>query len=340
MPGTPRKTWGYCPVRWLNRHAIVELPEHIDLSNVGEIREQLLSIVNREVLVLVVDMSAAVSCDHAGSDALARVYQRALASGTELRLVVASEFVRRVLSVNGVDRLISLYPTVETALAATVPSESAWAVLAGEAADVGVEVALLDLDGVIQSVNEPWQAFTLANGGNPAKAGVGVSYLDVCDAAGDDPGAREAAGAIRAALAGDLPGTLTLEVPCHSPRTARWFDMLISARRDGDGHTIGATVTLSVTRSETRGLLPLPGTDSTGCRDLLLAVTNRLFNVGLGLQAAARLADAPLAAQLRQAVGELDDIIGEARAAVFPAALDPEGGSLTPRDHHRTHTRR
>ena len=47
-----------------------------------------------------------------------------------------------------------------------------------------------------------------------------------------------------------------------------------------------------------------------------------------------------LAAELRQAIDELDDMIGEARAAVFPAALDPEGGSLTPRDHHRTHTRR
>ena len=145
---------------------------------------------------------------------MVRLYQRALASGTELRLVVASAFVRRVLSISGVDRLISLYPTVETALAATVPAQSAWAVL------------------------------------------------------------------------------------------------------------------------------PFPGADSTGCRDLLLAVTNRLFNVGLGLQAAARLADAPLAAQLRHAVGELDDIIGEARSAIFPAASDPEGGSLAPRNHHRTHTRR
>ena len=171
MPGTPRKTWGYCPVRWLNRHAIVALPEHFDLTNVREIREQLLAIVNREVLVLVVDMSATVSCDHAGSDALARVYQRALASGTELRLVVTGELVRRVLSINGVDRLISIYPTVEIALAATVPSESAWAALAGEAVDVGVEVALLDPDGVIESVNEPWQAFTLANGGDLAGRG-------------------------------------------------------------------------------------------------------------------------------------------------------------------------
>ena len=84
------------------------LPEHFDLTNVREIREQLLAIVNREVLVLVVDMSATVSCDHAGSDAPARLYQRALASGTELRLVVTGELVRRVLSINGVDRLTRL----------------------------------------------------------------------------------------------------------------------------------------------------------------------------------------------------------------------------------------
>ena len=39
-------------------------------------------------------------------------------------------------------------------------------------------------------------------------------------------------------------------------------------------------------------------------------------------------------------IEELDDIIGEARSVVFPAGPDPEGGSLTPRNHHRTHTRR
>ena len=173
-----------------------------------------------------------------------------------------------------------------------------------------------------------------------SRAGVGVSYLDVCDAAGDDPGARQAAGAIRAALAGDLPGTLTLEVPCHSPRTARWFDMLISARRDDDGRIVGAAVTLSLTRSETRGLLHLPGADNASCRDLLLGLTNRLFSLGLDLQASARQAEDPLATRLRRAVGELDDIIHDARSAVFRAAPAPEEGRLAPRNHHRTHTRR
>jgi anti-anti-sigma factor len=339
MVQPPRKTWGYCPVRWLNRHAIVAVPEHFDLTNVREIREQLLAIVNREVLVLVVDMSETVSCDHAGSDALARVYQRALASGTELRLVVTGALVRRVLSINGVDRLISIYPTAEIALAVTVPSESAWAVLAGEAVDVGVEVALLDPAGVIEAVNEPWQAFTLANGGDLRRVGVGVSNLEVCDTAGDDPGARQAAGAIRAALAGDLPGTLTLEVPCHSPRTVRWFDMLISARRDDDGRIVGAAVTLSLTRSETRGLLH-PGAYNASCRDLLLGLTNRLFSVGQDLQAGVRQAEDPLATRLRRAVGELDDIIRDARSAVYRAGPAPEEGRLAPMNHHAAHTRR
>jgi hypothetical protein len=35
------------PVRWLGRQAVVTLPEHIDMSNAGEIREELLSVINR-----------------------------------------------------------------------------------------------------------------------------------------------------------------------------------------------------------------------------------------------------------------------------------------------------
>ena len=66
----------------------------------------------------------------------------------------------------------------------------------------------------------------------PARAGPGTSYLEACAAAGQDPVALEVAAAIRQALEGDLPGPLTIEVPCHSPDTARWFDMLISSRLD------------------------------------------------------------------------------------------------------------
>ncbi|MGO9778520.1 MAG: STAS domain-containing protein [Streptosporangiaceae bacterium] len=312
------------------------LPEHIDLSTIDLIREQLLSIINRDVPVLVADMTETISCDHTGSDALARAHQRAVASGTEMRLVVGSEIVRRVLSASGVGRLMSFYPTVEAALAATTPSPaepvapspSGPVARPGETADVGVEVALLDQDGVIVSVNEAWQAFALMNGGDPALVGPGVSYLDICAAAAGDPVTGEVADGIRVALAGDLPAPLTVEVPCHSLSEARWFDMLISTRRDDDGRSIGATVTLSLARSESLALL------AAGCRDVILALTYRLFGVSHSLQADAAQADGPLAGRLNWAINELDAVIWDARTAVFrsdpaaePAARSAESPS-------------
>jgi len=35
------------PVEWAGRQAVVALLEHIDVSNAGQIREQLLSVINR-----------------------------------------------------------------------------------------------------------------------------------------------------------------------------------------------------------------------------------------------------------------------------------------------------
>jgi hypothetical protein len=36
-----------CPVRWTGRQAVIALPEHIDVSNAGPSREELLSVINR-----------------------------------------------------------------------------------------------------------------------------------------------------------------------------------------------------------------------------------------------------------------------------------------------------
>jgi anti-anti-sigma factor len=261
------------PVRWAGRQALVVLPEDIDVSNAEQIREKLLSVINRGAEALIVDMTATISCDRAGADAVARAYQRAVASRTELRLVVTSGVVLRMLGMTGVGRLVPVYPSAEAALAARSPAASA-ALTAADAGktgssrrrrmtgvasggtDVGVEVALLDRDGVIAWVNQAWQAFAATNGGDPARTGSGASYLQACGAAGDDPVAQEVAGAIRVALAGDLPSPLTVEVPCHSPATKRWFDVLISSRFDDQGRCLGATVTLSLARSQPR---PSPG---------------------------------------------------------------------------------
>jgi anti-anti-sigma factor len=110
------------PVEWAGRQAAVSLPEHVDVSNAGQIREELPSVINRGASTLIVDMTPTASCDHAGAEAMARAYQRALVSGVQMRLVVTVPIVRRVLGINGLDRVIPMYPSPEAGLAAGVPA--------------------------------------------------------------------------------------------------------------------------------------------------------------------------------------------------------------------------
>ena len=72
-------------------------------------------------------MSATVSCDYAGADSVARASRRAILTGTELRLVVTAQIVRRVLSTSGLDRLVAIYPSLESATAARRPAVAALA---------------------------------------------------------------------------------------------------------------------------------------------------------------------------------------------------------------------
>jgi hypothetical protein len=82
--------------------------------------------------VLIADLTATASCDHAGADAVARAYQRGVISGTELRLVVTAQIVSRVLNFSGVDQLVCIYPSLDAATAG--PSAAA---LAPETAPAG-----------------------------------------------------------------------------------------------------------------------------------------------------------------------------------------------------------
>jgi anti-anti-sigma factor len=109
---------GTCPVQWTGQQALVTLPQHIDSTNADQLREQLLWIINRGAAVLIADLTGTMSCDYSGADALARAHHRAVASGTELRLVVTADVIRRVLAFNGLDRLVAVYPDLDGALAA------------------------------------------------------------------------------------------------------------------------------------------------------------------------------------------------------------------------------
>lgn len=136
-----------CPVQWTGRQAVVTLPQHVDTSNAGQIREQLLWIINRGAAVLIADLTGTLSCDYAGADALARAHHRAMANGAMLRLAVTADAVRRVLTLNGFDRLIAIYPDLDAATTAGAPCAGQGTRPADDQAD-----AAELLDGVVTGI--------------------------------------------------------------------------------------------------------------------------------------------------------------------------------------------
>src|SRR5512140_2349434 len=115
------------PVEWTGRQAVVVFPGHVGISNVDQLRDRLQAVINRGAAVLIADMTDTVSCDHSAVEAVARACQRAAISGTQVKLVVTAPAVRRVLSIEGLDRLVSIYPSLEAAAAAGGgAAERAW----------------------------------------------------------------------------------------------------------------------------------------------------------------------------------------------------------------------
>lgn len=213
--------------------------------------------------------------------------------------------------------------------------------------------AVLDRDGVVVAVNERWQEFCRANGGDLASCGIGASYLAVCEAADDDPVARHAASMIRRALAGELVSPSTVLTPCAAPGTSGWFDMQVMSRLDDDGVCEGAVVTFSersdlgqvrarpvtlsaaemptrplhapsTTLADPRELLSFPDVPRLELEETLVQLTERASDV---LKAQGRLrellranalvtADLKLEVVLRRLVHAARDLVGARYAAL------------------------
>ena len=86
-----------------------------------------------------------------------------------------------------------------------------------------MNIAVLDETGTIIYTNRAWREFGEQNDISMAPDSMGVNYLDVTGAA-DDEYAQQATVKLRDVLAGDRE-LVTLEYPCHSPTTRRWFLM-------------------------------------------------------------------------------------------------------------------
>ena len=363
-----------CPVRWTGRQAIVSLPEHIGLSNAGLVREELLSVINRGATTLIADMTATISCDHAGADAVARAFQRAVIGGTELRLVVTAQIVRRVLTINGLDRLVSIYPTLEAATAARPPAPVP--ALVAESAGTNGPAPPRRPGG-------PTARFPSADGNRAAITGAVVwqlvNALQDGVALADDHGAVALAnmrleqmfGYQHAELLGQpievlLPVDLEATPGSHRARHAlapRTRPMGAGARLVGlrkDGTTFPAEISLSSVTTAAGHFAVIVIRDITETRrageladlaaaavaaeqahrgqELLDTTITSLSHVGLSLQAAIDLPAELIRQRIAEALGHLDDTIREIRNTAF--TIDHHGGPLSndPSGHHQTAT--
>jgi PAS domain S-box-containing protein len=117
------------------------------------------------------------------------------------------------------------------------------------------EIAVIDRDGTIMAVNEPWRRFGMLNSAQPGIAArntdVGANYLRICglSTARDTREATSACAGIRAVLAGEMP-SFTMEYPCHSPDEERWFSMTVTPLGSEQGAVITHTNITARKRAE------------------------------------------------------------------------------------------
>lgn len=110
MPGT-----GY-EIRWVDGLPVVAAPAEIDVTNAGELGEAMRSCTDAEHATLVVDMSETTFCDSAGVEQLVQAHRQAAAAGGEVRLVIGTIGVMRVLAIVGVDRMMAIFTSLDEAL--------------------------------------------------------------------------------------------------------------------------------------------------------------------------------------------------------------------------------
>ena len=344
------------PARWAGKQAVVTLPEDIDVSNAGQIREQLLSVINCGAAVLIADMTATVSCDYTGGEAVIRAYQRAVISGTDLRLVVTAQIVRRVLSHNGLDRLVSIYPSLEAAQAVRAPAE-VLDLVPGPASVRAGDQALLrcptprvsnlsaarpsDRNRAAVTSAEVWSLVDTLQDGVALADGDGALALAsrrLEDMFGYEHG--ELLGQMVERL---VPAGLQAAHRSHratyaeTPRTRPMTGRLVGLRKDATtfpveisltpfttaaGHFAFAVIRDVAAARHLEDLIDLArpavaAEQAQSGREVLDTIINRLFQLGLLLQAAIDLPADTVGQRIEEALGHLDDTIREIRDTAF-----------------------
>ena len=105
---------------WDNGVAVARLSGEIDASNVQDIGQRLRSMVSNRSFALVVDLSEIAYVDSAGINLLFALGEQLRGHQQQMAIVVREASpILRVISLTGLDRAVSIYPTLDVALGAT-----------------------------------------------------------------------------------------------------------------------------------------------------------------------------------------------------------------------------
>ena len=97
--------------------AVVQLPAEIDATNAGLVETALTSALASRPEELIADGTKTAFCDSAGIATLIHAHRQADAIGAQLRVVITSPSVRRILEIIGADQLLLVYPSLPGAQA-------------------------------------------------------------------------------------------------------------------------------------------------------------------------------------------------------------------------------
>lgn len=108
-------TGGTHPVQPVPGIPVVTAPDEIDITNADELRGAIES-AGSQAPAVVVDMSRTQFCDTAGLHVLVGAHKRARSAGAEVRLVVCTQAVLRILEITGINGVIPQFASLDEAL--------------------------------------------------------------------------------------------------------------------------------------------------------------------------------------------------------------------------------
>ncbi len=99
-------------------HQVLEVTGEIDVYTAPQLRERLISLVDDGARWIVVDLSRVEFLDSTGLGVLVGALKRLRGAGGGLSLVCAHERLLKIFRITGLDRVFTLYDSVDAAVAA------------------------------------------------------------------------------------------------------------------------------------------------------------------------------------------------------------------------------